>query len=132
MSTAKLPDSLPALRFGHAMVLLPPPEADLRGDAFTRRRTEPNRALTAERTPQPTTPAGEVWTSAFPMGSMWASSAGFGPHVIGTAQYGPVCWVVWDPWLALVSQSRGPDSLFRFRRAHWRRQGDRFCSTDEA
>ena len=34
---------------------------------------------------------------------------GPGPCVIGTAQYGPVRWVVWDPWLALASQSRGPD-----------------------
>ena len=36
------------------------------------------------------------------------------PRGIGTAQYGPVRWVVWDPWLALVSQSRGPDSAALF------------------
>ena len=29
------------------------------------------------------------------------SSRGFDPRLIGTAGYGPVCPVVWDPWLAL-------------------------------
>ena len=34
------------------------------------------------------------------------------PSLIGTAGYGPVRPVVWDPWLAglALSQSRGPDS----------------------
>ena len=33
------------------------------------------------------------------------------PSLIGTAGYGPVRPVVWDPWLAgrRLSQSRGPD-----------------------
>ena len=29
------------------------------------------------------------------------SSRGFDPRLIGTAGYGPVCPVVWDPWLTL-------------------------------
>jgi hypothetical protein len=35
------------------------------------------------------------------------------PGLVGTAGYGPVRPVVWDPWLAglALSQSRGPDSL---------------------
>jgi len=34
------------------------------------------------------------------------------PGLVGTAGYGPVRPVVWDPWLAgrKLSQSRGPDS----------------------
>lgn len=34
------------------------------------------------------------------------------PGLVGTAGYGPVRPVVWDPWLAgrRLSQSRGPDS----------------------
>jgi hypothetical protein len=43
------------------------------------------------------------------MGSMWALRTGLGPlltracvpRLIGTAVYGPVRTVVWDPWLAL-------------------------------
>jgi len=33
-------------------------------------------------------------------------------YLVGTARYGPVRRVVWDPWLAevVLSQSRGPDS----------------------
>ena len=77
---------------------------------LTQRRAEPNGcALTAGRTPQPTTPAGEAWTRAGTMGSMWAdrnglrsvSSRGLAPRLHGTAVYGPVRTVVWDPWLAL-------------------------------
>lgn len=36
------------------------------------------------------------------------------PCLIGTALYGAVRRVVWDPWLAglALSQSRGPDSQF--------------------
>ena len=37
-----------------------------------------------------------------------------GPRLIGTALYGAVRRVVWDPWLTglALSQLRGPDSLF--------------------
>jgi hypothetical protein len=66
--------------------------------------------LTAWRTVNPPkTPDGEVEPRAATMGSMWAfriglrlvSSRGLGPRLCGTAVYGPVRTVVWDPWLTL-------------------------------
>jgi hypothetical protein len=48
--------------------------------SLTQRRAEPNGSvLTANQTPQPTTPDGEAWTRAGSMGSMWAFRTGFGP-----------------------------------------------------
>jgi len=36
------------------------------------------------------------------------SSRGLVPRLCGTAGYGPVCPVVWDPWLALVVSHGDP------------------------
>jgi hypothetical protein len=51
--------------------------------------------------------------------SLWAQ----GPSLIGTAGYGAVCPVVWDPWLTLVSHgdpiliSVGENWPYQFGRA---------------
>ena len=46
---------------------------------LTQRRAEPNGSvLTANQTPQQTTPDGEAWTRAGSMGSMWMLRTGFG------------------------------------------------------
>jgi len=90
--------------------------------SLTQRRAEPNGSvLTADQTPQPTTPDGEAWTRAGLMGSMWMLRTGFGPLLmracpasdrnrrVRTRARGGV-----GPVAGSQSQSRGPDcaSLF--------------------
>ena len=44
----------------------------------------------------------------------WACSLrGLVPRPSGTAVYGPVCTVVWDPWLALAVSHGDPIRLLR-------------------
>ena len=89
---------------------------------LTQRRAEPNGSvLTADQTPQPTTPDGEAWTRAGSMGSMWTLRTGFGPLLtracpasernrrVRTRTHGGV-----GPVADSRSQSRGPDSALYF------------------
>ena len=81
------------------------------------------RGSTPPRTSQPTTPDGEANLRAVTEGSMEtlknetaghesrldrSSLRGKGPKLIGTALYGAVRRVVWDPG---ANYSRGPDSV---------------------
>ena len=87
---------------------------------LTQRRAELHgNVLTAWRTVNPPmTPDGEVEPRAAAMGSMWAfrsrfsacSLRGLVPRPSGTAVYGPVRTVVWDPWLALAVSHGDPIS----------------------
>jgi hypothetical protein len=74
-------------------------------------RAEPiGNALTSQRTPQPTTPAGQAVVSAVATGSMGvfrsrpymdcSSLRAESPGLIGTAVCGPARTVVWQPGLA--------------------------------
>ena len=84
---------------------------------LTQRRADPNGSvLTADQTPQPTTPDGKAWTRAGSMGSMWMLRTGFGPLLtracpasernrrVRTRTHGGV-----GPVAGSRSQSRGPD-----------------------